>query len=438
MVKTKCQDLPMTERSPMFSKGLFRTKGESEYVHATENYLRQLLIIFFIFYKIVCFGQIEILPGTLDYGSTNPETQWVIDVHITNKGPKKDFLLRHTFSHEYDVLFTTKTILPDSSIVMRVKFSPRMKATYREKIELYFASMVVPIILPVNADVDYLNPDDHIACPSFSRLAADCCTNNMFMVEVVDSISGEPIGKAEVKISEYGTQRLKLLTMSDGKVSRTIPIGYYGVEASYPDYLSNGLMCYINHRHAYFKIRLARKIATQEVETEISMDTPTIFFENEVQLMPDEDFFPNNIVYLLDVSSSMLQGDKLALMKGSLLQMSNALRKQDKITLISYAGDARVILATTAGDQHGEIRSLVENLHADGSTSGSSGFKKSYDVLKDDGLLYAKKLLEAGNYVVHRDYAGHIHGFFSYGKYVDEGIAVRDFLSTQINKILAS
>lgn len=61
-----------------------------------------------------------------------------------------------------------------------------------------------------------------------------------------------------------------------------------------------------------------------------------------------------------------------------------------------------------------------------------------YDVLKDDGLLYAKKLLEAGNYVVHRDYAGHIHGFFSYGKYVDEGIAVREFLSTEINRILAS
>ena len=61
-----------------------------------------------------------------------------------------------------------------------------------------------------------------------------------------------------------------------------------------------------------------------------------------------------------------------------------------------------------------------------------------YDVLRDDGLLYAKKLLDAGNYVVHRDYAGHIHGFFSYGKYVDEGIAVRDFLSAQINKILAS
>ena len=61
-----------------------------------------------------------------------------------------------------------------------------------------------------------------------------------------------------------------------------------------------------------------------------------------------------------------------------------------------------------------------------------------YDVLRDDGLLYAKKLKEAGNYVVHKDYAGHLHGFFSMGKYVDEGIAVRDFFAAEINKILAS
>ena len=61
-----------------------------------------------------------------------------------------------------------------------------------------------------------------------------------------------------------------------------------------------------------------------------------------------------------------------------------------------------------------------------------------YDVLRDDGLLYAKKLKEAGNYVVHKDYGGHIHGFFSHGKYVDEGIAVRDFFAAEINKILAS
>ncbi len=60
-----------------------------------------------------------------------------------------------------------------------------------------------------------------------------------------------------------------------------------------------------------------------------------------------------------------------------------------------------------------------------------------FDVLREDGLAYANKLAEAGNYVVHRDYAGMIHGFFNFGKYIDEGIAVRDFFADEINRILS-
>jgi acetyl esterase len=60
-----------------------------------------------------------------------------------------------------------------------------------------------------------------------------------------------------------------------------------------------------------------------------------------------------------------------------------------------------------------------------------------YDVLRDDGRLYAQKLQEAGVEVAYRDFPGLIHGFFNYGKYIDEGIAVRDYFATQINRILA-
>lgn len=60
-----------------------------------------------------------------------------------------------------------------------------------------------------------------------------------------------------------------------------------------------------------------------------------------------------------------------------------------------------------------------------------------YDVLHDDGALYAEKLREAGNTVTYRDFPGHIHGFFSHGKYVDEGIVVREFIAQEINRYLA-
>lgn len=61
-----------------------------------------------------------------------------------------------------------------------------------------------------------------------------------------------------------------------------------------------------------------------------------------------------------------------------------------------------------------------------------------FDVLREDGIAYANKLKAAGIEVTYRDMLGMIHGFFNYGKYIDEGIAVRDYFAGEINRILSA
>lgn len=61
-----------------------------------------------------------------------------------------------------------------------------------------------------------------------------------------------------------------------------------------------------------------------------------------------------------------------------------------------------------------------------------------FDVLRLDGLAYAEKLKAAGVQVAQQDCTGMIHGFFNYGKYIDEGIAIRDYFATEINRILSA
>lgn len=60
-----------------------------------------------------------------------------------------------------------------------------------------------------------------------------------------------------------------------------------------------------------------------------------------------------------------------------------------------------------------------------------------YDVLRLDGISYFEKLKAAGNQITYKDCPGMIHGFFNYGKYIDEGIDIRDWLATEIRKIVA-
>lgn len=347
---------------------------------------RSILSLLLMAAMIPMTAQIEVIPSKLNFGTTGPSTEWVVDVHIKNKSSKKDFLLTHQFSHEYQVLFTSKTLLPDSSIVMRVKFQPREKAVYDEKIELYFASMEKPIILPVYAEVAYLNPQDHLPCPDFSRLAADCCSNNMFMVEVVDDKTGKGIPSASVEIHEEHLTRMRMKTMEDGLVSNSIPIGFYEVIASHPDYISGGYLGYINHSHSRIVIRLKQNLKPKEepdpVIEVLPQDTLVSEIPIENSILPSDQFKPNNVVLLLDVSSSMSKGEKLDLMKMALKQLVTALRPQDKITLISYADEAKTLLPTTSGDQYSNILSIVNELHADGSTSGALGFKASYVALR--------------------------------------------------------
>ena len=61
-----------------------------------------------------------------------------------------------------------------------------------------------------------------------------------------------------------------------------------------------------------------------------------------------------------------------------------------------------------------------------------------FDVLRADGIAYRDKLIAAGVQVAYKDCPGMIHGFFNYGKYIDEGIEIRSYFANEINRILGA
>lgn len=85
-----------------------------------------------------------------------------------------------------------------------------------------------------------------------------------------------------------------------------------------------------------------------------------------------------NLVFLVDVSGSMNEPDKLPLLKASLKQIVPKLRAQDRISLVTYAGSTCVALPATAGDQHAKINAAIDALGAGGSTNGAAGIDLAY------------------------------------------------------------
>ncbi len=88
----------------------------------------------------------------------------------------------------------------------------------------------------------------------------------------------------------------------------------------------------------------------------------------------------SNLVFLLDVSGSMSDADKLPLLQRSLMMMLEHLQENDRISIVTYAGDAGVRLLPTSGDQKRKIGTVIEDLNSGGSTHGSAGIERAYEL----------------------------------------------------------
>lgn len=100
--------------------------------------------------------------------------------------------------------------------------------------------------------------------------------------------------------------------------------------------------------------------------------------------IPTENLPASNLVFLIDVSGSMSDANKLPLLKQSLKILVNELRKKDKVAIVVYAGAAGMVLPPTTGDEKQTIINALENLNAGGSTAGGAGINLAYKLAQEN------------------------------------------------------
>lgn len=96
-----------------------------------------------------------------------------------------------------------------------------------------------------------------------------------------------------------------------------------------------------------------------------------------------ENLPPSNLVFLIDVSGSMMSENKLPLVKSSLKMLTDQLREKDNISIVVYAGSAGLVLPSTSGSDKMKIKTAIDALEAGGSTAGGAGIKLAYKTAKD-------------------------------------------------------
>ena len=374
--------------------------------------MKNLVIIFVLFAFGSVNAQTVFLDQPYEIGLIDKSSQRYVDVPIKNTSDKKVFIFRAEADKRFQIRYSSKELLPDSTVYMRVQFTPEVKGPFSEKIAINFSCYSEPKTIKVTGFTQDV-PTLSINCPSFSAQDVNTSIHLELEVKVIDKGTREPIQKAQVILIKNGVPVEKLITNSKGFVEKEVELGLYYFVVSAQTYLPVEFVKYVNRNNNVVLVELEKApekellvIETNNTDEDNPEDlfdpdeiesTPTVeIIIDEVEVQdtiseviveieddpyPDfsvNEFNPSNIVFLVDVSRSMAYTGKLDLLKVAMINLAGMLRDVDQITMVSYSDNANIILETMQGNNPDTIIRIIQGLKAHGHTAGGKGMKKAY------------------------------------------------------------
>ncbi|HIP32898.1 MAG TPA: VWA domain-containing protein [Crocinitomicaceae bacterium] len=399
--------------------------------------MRILISIILVLFSF--FGNSQIKFNTIkhDFGDLEPYSSRYVDIILENYGSKEAWVLSVKKPMEVAYIISKQIIPVDSATVLRFQVNPRKKGKFSYEIMVFTSNQdeATSIKLTGNLlDLQQDNTSSFTACPTFNDRPGGRNSNDFDLTVVtIDKETKEELSNSTVTLIQGGQAIWAKVTDRKGKVKEDATLGLSYFYATHEGYYPAELGSYVNFKRNFIVLELEKDktvieeppvavippidtttiaiaeppVIIEEVpvpeeeieiiievethleeelepseETTITVDAPPSFTDLDREDFSEEYFNPINVVFVLDVSSSMKQVDKIELMKYSLMQLTDMLRPQDKFAIVTYANDARVLLKPTSGAAKEEIKDEVKALKAFGYTSGGSGIKLGYKTAK--------------------------------------------------------
>lgn len=365
--------------------------------------------IFFFLITLVagfhCWSQMEFSTTRHDFGELESYDNRFVDVRITNKGPKQGYILSVRKPAEVVYIQNRSLIEKDSSLVLRFQVNPREKGRFSYDVQVFTSDRQDATIVKLTGSLRELTAQGGTgmtACPDFSAHPPGRRSNGFDLTVItIDELTREELSRSAVTMIQNGREQWSEYTDAKGKIKKEASIGLGYFFAAHTGYLDAEKGAFVSNERNTVIIELRRDPSvtepTPEPEVIVATTPEPVVPEMEVgeptpvpvEIPPaltdideenfDEHYFePVNVVFVLDVSSSMNQSEKMELMKYSLHQLAEMLRTQDHIGIVTYSSDARVLLEPTSGADKTPIFEQVDGLKASGMTAGGEGIKLGF------------------------------------------------------------
>jgi len=325
-----------------------------------------------------------------NFGEVNKEDKKYFDFTLTNAGTKTAHILRIEEPYGIDVKFSKKEILPDSTVIVRVKYTPKRKEKFKKDIPVWISVNNEPITLTIEGVAKTFNVDESLACPDFKTTKKTVELRNDLTINVVDVNTKKAIKNATVEILWDGLVYKTLSTDKKGKTTQNLKWDNYYIVVNAEGYKSKEQDYYVNKKNNSITFELGEPteeelLAAQE-DTIIIPAEPVIVIEEKDSIstkdLPVNLYGPNNVVFCIDVSVSMKQKGRLDLLKASMIELLKGLRPIDKLAIVTYATSTDVVLSSEYVTDKSKIIKIIQELTAGGYTAGGKGIKKAYQVAR--------------------------------------------------------
>jgi len=286
--------------------------------------LKQLIIFVLITFFNSLFAQnslISVDEANKDIGTQENIYKVRADYVIQNNQAKNLYLLRADALKGITIRAAKKTIKPGDTTLIVVEFIPQQTGKFNETINLVTSADGTPFKMSLSGNIKSIKTDDKTACFYFKK------PNNAGVKTT------EPIVVTEPTKPRDTSNKMPDNTINTVIDNPVIPI---------------------------------------KTPTPVNTKKP-----NEL----DEDLYkPNNIIFLVDVSSSMKDTNKLKVMQYALHHLIEVLRPSDKVTFITYADSVKILRESLSGKDKEELNEVVDRLKAKGLTKGNKAILFSLDI----------------------------------------------------------
>lgn len=324
---------------------------------------------------------------------------------VTNTTNKTIYILKQLVPRDFELRTPNLGIEPGETAPIEVIYNPRKIGKFNTKLKLFHSGSNDPFYFEFKGEIKGFDEYGELACPSFGRPNYQK-PNFTMEINVIDSITRQPINKALVELSK-GEDFKQFYTNPSGQVIRKSHLGLFFVYTEAKGYKRKNIEHYFNPQRRSVTITLAPIEKPIELLDKVEIDLPELTLDDEkkedlekvdfkyeplpnIPVKEENENFPlskfedNNIVFLIDVSSSMRGKDRLDLLKKSMIQLTYMLRSVDKVTIVTYSDESQVVLPATSAKNKEQIIDVIQGLKAGGSTFGGKAIRKAYKVLKEE------------------------------------------------------